>query len=649
MKDVAQGKENVPLAIPPGLSMPNDFPPLIAPSKTISMQESQSLAKQLKTNQGQSVMPATSALPHQPKQDPDQLMGEMLSDSSTISSKQKKSTKNGVQSSSKDNEGLEPIMVEEVAFAEEAHEARLGTKSAPKSLTGGHAVEVEGTTGKRQRPEKLNIDLATKSKVEAMVASNHLQDSPKSSTPRTALRGVQVSSGIVSQPSTPLTSVSQSSASSVTKQPRTLRVVQPSQPEIVPKTAITSTNTLPASVDLPKQVSRQASLASVRISGTPIHDTFSDSASFTSASVSRPPSPRENKVGSAPVRQKTKSQLKKERQARAKQTDDLRLEESPTSPAQEEVIQGPIIGRKKKTKKPATSNLASHVDNTEATLKQEKEELENTASIASPTKSDKSDKTTKKSSKKASTTPANSKATTAASRGNDAITQSRKENSRGGALTPATVLAELQEAGLISARALELFLNVPGIHHRFDFAMGSHFNDHDPPKLSNVQRRALDYGHAVCVEMSQQEYAIVLPDKSILRHLSYDEAQKYLTLREDLISSGSSVFHSSVVHDKLGSRASLAGSSSAALPDDLYALTAKTSIGELFGDDLLPGTDSSHEDIAERISTMTAKEAEQALRRSEELFMARRKEVEALEKRLNPIIKRNRKALRDLH
>jgi CCR4-NOT transcription complex subunit 4 len=81
---------------------------------------------------------------------------------------------------------------------------------------------------------------------------------------------------------------------------------------------------------------------------------ISDTASVTSASVSRPssPPPLGGKVGTAPVRQKTKSQAKKDRQERKRQIEEeLAVEENKSDV---EVIQAPIVGRKKKAKKPAT-------------------------------------------------------------------------------------------------------------------------------------------------------------------------------------------------------------------------------------------------------------------------------------------------------
>tara|TARA_R110002003_G_scaffold878_13_gene21760 strand:- start:2162 stop:3682 length:1521 start_codon:yes stop_codon:yes gene_type:complete len=65
------------------------------------------------------------------------------------------------------------------------------------------------------------------------------------------------------------------------------------------------------------------------------------------------PPPIGGKVGTAPVRKKTKSQAKKDRQERKRQIEEeMAIEETKSDV---EVVQAPIIGRKKKAKKPASN------------------------------------------------------------------------------------------------------------------------------------------------------------------------------------------------------------------------------------------------------------------------------------------------------
>ena len=150
--------------------------------------------------------------------------------------------------------------------------------------------------------------------------------------------------------------------------PRTLRVVQAPTPktETPPASAVPTEkpkDAVPAAV---RQPSRQPSVASIsHLPGTPSSEqvSISDNISLTSASQSRanspPPSARtvdgvaSTVVGSAPVRQKTKSQVKKDRQERAKQIDEerakIKVEEEEA--AEQAPQQEAIVARKKKAKK----------------------------------------------------------------------------------------------------------------------------------------------------------------------------------------------------------------------------------------------------------------------------------------------------------
>jgi hypothetical protein len=80
---------------------------------------------------------------------------------------------------------------------------------------------------------------------------------------------------------------------------------------------------------------------------------------MTSGMVSRAssPPPVSSIVGSAPVRKITKAQAKKNRQERKRQEEEKEKEEAAAAADKSdvEVVQAPIIGRKKKTKKPSTT------------------------------------------------------------------------------------------------------------------------------------------------------------------------------------------------------------------------------------------------------------------------------------------------------
>ena len=92
-------------------------------------------------------------------------------------------------------------------------------------------------------------------------------------------------------------------------------------------------------------------------SHTPSQDVGSDSVSLNSAPISRASSPPPSRVGTAPKRELTKNQQKKERQAKAKAAEEAEKgTKSATGSTVGEVVQAPIVGRKKKTKKSSTIN-----------------------------------------------------------------------------------------------------------------------------------------------------------------------------------------------------------------------------------------------------------------------------------------------------
>jgi CCR4-NOT transcription complex subunit 4 len=202
---------------------------------------------------------------------------------------------------------------------------------------------------KRQPPGKLDITAASQSPTS--------EQSPATSSQKT---DAQVKSTRAT-PVTSTTSVPASPAAAATGSPikrtvapRTLRVVPTPKTENPPPLSAASAPPLPQISTVDKLRSRQASIASMNLPGTPISEMMSDTASVTSTSFSRAnsPPPIGGKVGTAPVRKKTKSQAKKDRQERKKQIEEeMAIEENKSDV---EVIQAPIIGRKKKTKKPTT-------------------------------------------------------------------------------------------------------------------------------------------------------------------------------------------------------------------------------------------------------------------------------------------------------
>lgn len=126
----------------------------------------------------------------------------------------------------------------------------------------------------------------------------------------------------------------------------------------------------------------------MNLPGTPSSEqvSISDNISLTSTSQSRansPPPPVSSRVGSAPVRNKTKNQQRKDRQERAKQLEEekARLQEA-ADPTPEEPAQEAIVARKKKEKKAKEPKPAKP---RAATLKSETPTANTTPTASRPT------------------------------------------------------------------------------------------------------------------------------------------------------------------------------------------------------------------------------------------------------------------------
>lgn len=207
------------------------------------------------------------------------------------------------------------------------------------------------SSSKRQHPGKLDIAAATKPpENEQSAIPGWVKSEPQSKPARTA--------SAVPNAWVPASPAATSTGSPVKKPTaaRTLRVVATPKAEVSSPWSAASPASHPQVPTVEKLRSRQASIASVNFPGTPASDLVSDTASITSTSISRAnsPPPVGGKVGSAPVRKKTKSQQKKERQERARLEEEraMAMEEHNAEP---EVVQEPLMGRKKKAKKPANN------------------------------------------------------------------------------------------------------------------------------------------------------------------------------------------------------------------------------------------------------------------------------------------------------
>lgn len=222
------------------------------------------------------------------------------------------------------------------------------TETKPPPATPSKSDGSKADSQKRKHPGKLDITAA----VNKQEQENKQEQVVTGASAATGTPGKPAQAS--SQAATSKLPESPSVASPAVKAgPRTLRVVQTPTPK-----AETPSHAFPA---LPNAAahrlpSRQPSVASINLPGTPSSEqiSMSDNVSMASTSQSRAnsPPPATSKVGTAPVRAKTKNQVKKERQERAKAIEEEKAKaEEAVKPPQEEPAQEAIVSRKKKTKK----------------------------------------------------------------------------------------------------------------------------------------------------------------------------------------------------------------------------------------------------------------------------------------------------------
>ena len=684
-----------PVPVQPGLSLPQDFPPLAAPSRgPASLASSQNPRKRPGTSP-LPVIPLISTAATRtairvsiPSRGNESRSAEETTESSLVSgndpnfaAKDLSTGRDQLLNSS--TEVARATQKAEAAVAKDRplpqHEEIEATFAQDEQRSGGNDRRGQDSNStfdegkvveKRQRPGKLDIAAAKDSTRREIEALNSSSDQAKPVTPNNASRKVV---STVSQPSTPATAVSQSSTSTAPRHapPRTLRVV--ATPKTETPSRVSGLALMGPAGPINKQISRQPSLSSINQPGTPVNELTSDNASATSTSLSRPGSPPPGKVGSATIRQTTKSQQKKERQARAKRMEESKQSEEPKSiDLPEEQVQAPIVGRKKKAKKttagtPTERQPISRFKDSPAEAESEEPNIEESK--------DEEPKSEEPSSAKRRKLPRVDlknvvrKEAVEASVTDDvlespaATTPDTGEKLQKSLVTAAMLFAELQKAGSVAVSALDLFRNVSGINYRFDLAEVDIAETNTLPSLSNEQRITLEQGHGVIVETGNNKPAVILPDRRTLRGFSREQAQRYLDLREQtLAATGATAFHSSRhsidrwLRSSLSSVANLDGHTNETqfggnldaanlanegpelmnhffAPNSLNGMSAST-----FWTDAMATGAPLDEKTPVRNATMTVEEAEKAM-------IEARKETEALEKRLNGLIKKNRRLL----
>ena len=646
-----------PISVPLGLSSTQDFPPLVAPqTPTAPKPQRKSAAANVVSPAIKPVVPVLFAQASRDSTHTKSSQATYTSDKSndplddlTTTNMEHQVAGLSVKTKAKPKTSATDFLTSQrtkilnkSTLATEPQSTKfLPTQSKldSKSDSGLKLKTFEKSVEKRQHPGKLDMAAAKE-------ASKKEMDSAAVNSAQTKSDDLNSNAIAVSRPSTPATAVSQNSGSSATRQvqSRTIRVLPTNKAETLPRLPPASPSTMSAAPSIfnKKQPSRRGSFTSVQLPSTPVSERISDNASYTSASISRASSPPPSKIGSAPVRQVTKSQQKKERQARAKLAEEkIKTVEGPSKALVEEPVQAPILGRKKKAKKAATKNTADSTPT--ATRSSSPTPKDNVVqqyleyAPATPPNEDK--KETAKSLKE------RSEFEVPASPGRSS---SHGDFQKKGTLTATAVMASFQKSTDFSATIFEMF---KGINHRVELTQDDITESTTDPILSSAQIRRINDGEVIVVNKANNRPIVVLPDHSLLHGLSAEQAERYLYLREQIISTPASVaFHSNgremdrYVHaaphpTANGSTPNKSGDIDNVFDAPTLSQTAATvSIPPYWSTAPLKS-----ENMLRRGPPRSLEEAEQNMLEADQAWIASRKETEAIEKKLNTLIKKNRK------
>ncbi|KKZ63349.1 CCR4-NOT transcription complex subunit 4 [[Emmonsia] crescens] len=427
------------------------------------------------------------------------------------------------------------------AKKDKAREFSPEKATAPTAKDGKQSREPHG----KLMPIKLNLSMPT--------TSGDASPS-RTTTPNYSASSIPQLSTVASRPNTPLTGLSRASDSPVPRQTRVLRVVDTSKSE-TPSSSVAPLNSA-ISTPPAKHISRRPSLSTNSRPDTP-NNGDSEYDFHTSASASRASSPPPSRVGSAPIRTITKSQLKKERKLKAKHAE-IKEETLSTSVVPEEPIQAPIIGRKRKTKKaptptneqqPSSSAKPETTDHTPQVAKSSKNKAQNKPETSTHTKgSDKPsrEKVSKEQATQSQVTGENEKSEPW--RSNNTTGQLLADSEASGIpvkdlflerTSPLPVLlAQLHQSGDLDLNTHPLF-NPPNLNQRSDLKCTA--DDYDilkrPIELAEEHRTKLLQGEPVHINEDSDflKYrCLITPTGCVLRHLSEEEENRYLELEKSL-------------------------------------------------------------------------------------------------------------------
>ncbi|KAI9756208.1 MAG: S-methyl-5-thioadenosine phosphorylase [Chaenotheca gracillima] len=325
-------------------------------------------------------------------------------------------------------------------------------------------------------------------------------------------------------------------------QPKTIRVVQTPKTETPPLDSATSASSMPvpgpvAAVNsIP---SRKASVVSLNRPSTPASELISDNASVTSASLSRANSPGPSRAGSTPVRQISKSQLKKQRREAKQELEKKMAPDDGESKGAEEKEVAPIIGRKKKKAKPA----GSVADDTAATpsravsplpspREKTKEKISDTGKSVPPAPANEPKKEPSRPEEKENRPD----------RATPMETMSPvNETSQSPIPTAASVIADLIASADLDPAKAEFFKSIPSINHRLDVTPADFSQLHrkitvtaeEQSKLANGEPVRFDYpgvfGNDTATDRSS---VLISPSGYLLRGLTIAQQDRFLALEK---------------------------------------------------------------------------------------------------------------------
>ena len=555
---------------------------------------------------------------------------EVLDDSNDVESVRK--------TTSKPNNSPEPSQAMS-KMNEKQPEVKDGDFAAPATIT-QHLGALK-ISEKRDRPEELDLRMSKERVYPGMDNATSQETSNK--VPGDAKSQYQG----LSQPSTPAANTAQPSASNSARKSQN-RAIQVTD---VPKQEASSPGAI--ALQTSTQTSRRPSLTSLNRPETPLSEKVSDNLSFTSASISRTNSPPPTRVGSAPTRRVTKSQQKKERQERAKKAGEVATQkEEPVSRSEEPVVQAPIIGRKKKTKKTKEKTGAT-ADSTPTATRPTSPEPQMVAAKSLPvSQAGDAGKGSKENNKQIKLPPIASldpETKTSATAQPSALEPDQEIHIQS---TVAGIFASLRASGQLRSNVIEtLFKSVTSASHRLDQNLDPQLilNKSDNLKLDQIAR--LDNDEPVVTVLDRNNAVLILPNRRYLRGLNPAQADRY---RELYLQGARACISSSTKEDQdlLDLLMPAHDFSGEKIPVPVLGaadLKSTTQLNNRFAEPLTPQAIPSAP-LSVRLNTSVSKappgrgdKSSVGLEEAELALAAERKNTEALEKRLNALIKKNRR------